>query len=103
MHEEPQPESIDDGFLDSELSPLRITALQIHEMFLELKSVGFKHSDAIQLIGIMLTSGVMFNPTSTFGFSIDDIDPNDEDDETLDYEDEEEDGDSFIQSQLDKF
>lgn len=95
MSEEPQSESKDSGILDGELSALRITALQVHEMFLELKSVGFKHADALQLIGIMLTSGVLFNPSTTFGFSIDEFDPNDEEDEYQEYGDGE-DGDTLF-------
>jgi hypothetical protein len=87
MQEEPQPKSTDNGVLDGELSALRITALQVHEMFLELKAVGFKHADALQLIGIMLTSGVLFNPSSTFGYAIEEMDFNDEEDETLEYGD----------------
>lgn len=54
--------------LDGELSALKIAAIQVHEQFLELKEAGFSHQDAIQLIGYMLTSGVLFTPADTFGF-----------------------------------
>ncbi len=89
--------SDESGVLDSELSALRITAVQIHEMFLELKAAGFIHKDAIQLIGIMLTSGVMFNPSATFGYSFEEMfnDEEDDEDESLEYGDGD-DGDTII-------
>lgn len=64
------PEDFDTAELEGGLSPLKITAIQIHEMFLALKEAGFRHQDAIQLIGVMLTSGILFNPESTFGYEI---------------------------------
>lgn len=73
--EEPEvPETAEKELITAELegglSPLKITAIQIHEMFLALKEAGFRHQDAIQLLGLMLTSGVLFNPESTFGYEI---------------------------------
>jgi hypothetical protein len=53
---------------DADISPLSVTAIQVHEIFTELKSSGFKHQDAIQIVGFMLSSGIMFNPSSSFGF-----------------------------------
>ena len=91
MNEEPKSKD-NDGVLDGELSALKIAAIQVHEMFLELKAAGFAHQDAVQIIGTMLTSGVLFNPAATFGFSFEELDPNDEEDESLEYGDGE-DGD----------
>jgi hypothetical protein len=54
---------------DADISPLSVTAIQVHEIFTELKSSGFAHQDAVQIIGFMLSSGIMFNPSSSFGSS----------------------------------
>jgi hypothetical protein len=53
---------------DADISPLSVTAIQVHEIFSELKASGFAHQDAVQIIGFMLSSGIMFNPSSSFGF-----------------------------------
>lgn len=53
---------------DADISPLSVTAIQVHEIFNELKASGFGHQDAIQIVGFMLSSGIMFHPNSSFGF-----------------------------------
>jgi hypothetical protein len=53
---------------DADISPLSVTAIQVHEIFTELKSSGFSHQDAVQIVGFMLSSGIMFHPNSSFGF-----------------------------------
>jgi hypothetical protein len=83
---------------DADISPLSVTAIQVHEIFTELKSSGFKHQDAIQIVGFMLSSGIMFNPSSSFGFDnsfiVEDAGLNFLNlDEDLEDEDYEEDGD----------
>lgn len=35
---------------DGEISPLREAAVQMHEMYLELKAAGFSRSEAMELI-----------------------------------------------------
>jgi hypothetical protein len=80
---------------DADISPLSVTAIQVHEIFTELKSSGFKHQDAIQIVGFMLSSGIMFNPSSSFGFGnsliVEDTSLNflglDEDEDYEDFED----------------
>jgi hypothetical protein len=84
---------------DADISPLSVTAIQVHEIFTELKASGFKHQDAIQIVGFMLSSGIMFNPSSSFGFGnspiVEDINLSFLDlDEEEDYEDYEDDEDS---------
>jgi hypothetical protein len=54
---------------DADISPLSVTAIQVHEIFTELKFSGFSHQDAIQIVGFMLSSGIMFNPNSSFSFN----------------------------------
>ena len=54
---------------DADISPLSVTAIQVHEIFTELKFSGFSHQDAIQIVGFMLSSGIMFNPNSSFNFN----------------------------------
>lgn len=79
--------------VDSGITALKISALQTHEIYLELKNAGFEHRDAIQIVGIMLSSGIMFNPARTFGYDIQEFD-----DEDLDSEDPDDldDGDDFV-------
>lgn len=65
---EPPEENPNVVSTDADISPLSVTAIQVHEIFTELKSSGFTHQDAIQIVGFMLSSGVMFNPSSSFGY-----------------------------------
>lgn len=44
---------------DLYISPLRINALQLNELYKELLSVGFKSQEALFLVGQVLTSGIM--------------------------------------------
>lgn len=60
--------------VDSGLTALKISALQTHEIFLELKNAGFEHRDAVQVIGVMLSSGIMFTPARTFGYDFEEFD-----------------------------
>lgn len=43
---------------NDEMSPLRATCIQLHEMFTELKAAGFSRKEAIHLIGMMITHGI---------------------------------------------
>lgn len=75
--------------VDSGITALKISALQTHEIYLELKNAGFEHRDAIQIVGIMLSSGIMFNPSRTFGYDFEEFEDEDLDSEDLDgFEDE---------------
>jgi hypothetical protein len=62
------PEETPNLVSDADISPLSVTAIQVHEIFNELKASGFAHQDAIQIVGFMLSSGIMFHPNSSFGF-----------------------------------
>lgn len=46
----------DDG---TDMSPLRLVAVQLHEMFTELKGAGFSRREALHLIGMMITHGMV--------------------------------------------
>jgi hypothetical protein len=82
---------------DADISPLSVTAIQVHEIFTELKASGFSHQDAVQIVGFMLSSGIMFHPNSSFGFGnspiVEDINLSfldlDGDEDYEDYEDDE--------------
>ena len=41
-----------------EVSPLRQSAIQAHEMYVELRAVGFTRGEAIELLAKMLMSAV---------------------------------------------
>lgn len=73
--------------VDSGLTALKISALQTHEIYLELKNAGFEHRDAIQIVGIMLSSGILFNPSRTFGYDYQEFDEEDEDLDSDGFED----------------
>ena len=49
----------DPNAADVYISPLRINALQLNELYQELLSVGFKTQEALFLVGQVLVSGVM--------------------------------------------
>jgi hypothetical protein len=72
--------------LDGDISPLNVSAIQLHEMFLALKSAGFRHDDAVQIVAVVLSSGGYVTYS-------DDFENDDLDDEYLDEEDFE--GDEF--------
>lgn len=44
---------------DLYISPLRINALQLNELYKELLSVGFKSQEALFLVGQVLVSGII--------------------------------------------
>jgi hypothetical protein len=72
-------------FLDGDITNLALVTIQLHEMFKELQKSGFTHAEALQLTGIVLSSGAMFN--------YEDFDEDEGDEE--DYGDEE-DGEEFL-------
>jgi hypothetical protein len=75
---------------DADISPLSVTAIQVHEIFTELKSSGFSHQDAIQIVGFMLSSGIMFRPETSFGYgNLQILEDFDFDPNSPDFEDEE--------------
>lgn len=43
---------------DGEMSPLREAAVQLHEMYLELKRAGFSRGEAMELVAKTLASGM---------------------------------------------
>lgn len=43
---------------DGEISPLREAAVQLHEMYLELKRAGFSRGEAMELVAKTLASGM---------------------------------------------
>lgn len=43
---------------DYQISPLRAVALELHEMYEELKRAGFSRKEALNLVGQMLSAGV---------------------------------------------
>lgn len=49
----------DPNAADVYISPLRINALQLNELYQELISVGFKNQEALFLVGQVLVSGMM--------------------------------------------
>jgi hypothetical protein len=74
---------------DADISPLSVTAIQVHEIFTELKLSGFSHQDAIQIVGFMLSSGIMFRPDTSFGFgNIEILEDFDFDPNSADFDDE---------------
>lgn len=74
---------------DGDISPLSVTAIQVHEIFTELKASGFSHQDAIQIVGFMLSSGIMFRPDTSFGYGNIEILEDFDFDPSLDFGDEE--------------
>lgn len=44
---------------DLYISPLRVNALQLNELYKELLSVGFKSQEALYLVGQVLATGIM--------------------------------------------
>jgi hypothetical protein len=43
---------------DGEVSPLRAAAIQLHEMYVELKAAGFTRGEAMELVAKVTISGV---------------------------------------------
>jgi|LauGreDrversion4_2_1035121.scaffolds.fasta_scaffold4524771_1 hypothetical protein len=71
---------------DLYISPLRINALQLNELYKELLSVGFKSQEALYLVGQVLVSGIMIPYEDNY--------QEDERDEQ-EFNDDDEDGDFF--------
>lgn len=40
---------------DTQMSPLRVAALQMHEMYSELRKAGFTRKEALTLVGNMIS------------------------------------------------
>ena len=66
MAEEPTPSD----YIEGDISHLGMAAVQVHELFLELKRAGFTHKESLQLAGDVLAHAV--------------VDPYDADDEEED-------------------
>jgi hypothetical protein len=43
---------------DTQISPLRQAAIQLHELYVELRAAGFARKDALTLVGMLMISGV---------------------------------------------
>lgn len=43
---------------DGEMSPLRQAAIELHELYSELKNAGFSRSEAMELVARTLAEGV---------------------------------------------
>lgn len=43
---------------DLGMSPLRLAAFQLHEMYMELRNAGFTKSEALTLVGKIVANGV---------------------------------------------
>lgn len=53
------------------ISPLRINALQLNEIYQELLSVGFKSQEALFLVGQVLVSGIMVPYAEDYSYTED--------------------------------
>jgi hypothetical protein len=53
---EPTPE---EEYLEGDISHLAMAAIQVHELFLELKKAGFTHKEALRLAGDVLSHAVV--------------------------------------------
>lgn len=47
------------GSDDSGITPMREAAIQLHELYIELKAAGFKRSEAMELLAKVLATSVM--------------------------------------------
>lgn len=83
----PEPEE-NKVTLDGDLSHLKSVAIQIHELYSELKGSGFSEDDALHLAGMVLSSGVIFKRQ----FNYAEMDDQGED---LDFGDDDWDDDDF--------
>lgn len=59
---------------DLYVSPLRVNALQLNEIYQELLSVGFKHQEALFLVGQVLVSGIMVPYSEDYSYNEDEQD-----------------------------
>lgn len=76
----------DPNAADVYISPLRINALQLNELYQELISVGFKNQEALFLVGQVLVSGTI--TTYEDNYHEDEIDEQE-------FDDDDEDGEFF--------
>jgi hypothetical protein len=74
--------------IEAGIPHLMAVAIQLNEMFKHLKSAGFTQEEAIQLSGVVLSSGVLYRYSE---FQFEDSDLEDEESSELD-----EDGGDFI-------
>lgn len=44
---------------DGDVTPLRDAAIQVHELYLELKKTGFSRSESMELISRVLAQSIM--------------------------------------------
>jgi hypothetical protein len=58
--DEQQPEPIPSLPADVDLKHLAMTAIHMNELFNHLKRHGFEKEDALHLVGMVLSSGVLF-------------------------------------------
>lgn len=70
MNEEPRETTPESPF-----SSMDVVALELHEMFLHLERAGFSRKEALYIVSIAVSEGVMLPR-----FSYEDYDFNDEDD-----------------------
>jgi hypothetical protein len=71
---------------DLYVSPLRVNALQLNELYQELLSVGFKNQEALFLIGQVLVNGMAVPYEDNYREDgIDEEDFNDDSDEDGDF------------------
>lgn len=59
---------------DLYVSPLRVNALQLNEIYQELLSVGFKPQEALFLVGQILVSGIMVPYGEEYSYTEDEQD-----------------------------
>lgn len=74
----PEPESVS---FDGDITQLASTAIQFHELFLELKRAGFAHNDAVQIIAVIMSNSLSFDDGYNEDF---DEDYEDDEDDLLD-------------------
>jgi hypothetical protein len=71
--------------LDGDISHLATIAIQLHEMYLELKKSGFKPKEALDLTGMVLTSFI----TPEYTFIEDESEFDEQEDNALDFPEDE--------------
>jgi hypothetical protein len=81
--DEQQPEPMPSLPADVDFKHLSMISIHMNELFNHLKRHGFDKEDALHLVGMVLSSGILFK------YSV-------EDDEFLDEFDEPEDGEDFV-------
>ena len=88
MSNEPAPEEPKETLPEDETSPLRVFAMEVHEVFLELLEVGFPEKIATSIVAHMLSDGIVGRqPNIVFDFEDDDLDDEEDDEGTIDGDD----------------